>query len=58
MRGDGHGALPSVLAGAAVPPGGYRLRREELARLLAAGGLTGQALRAGPMGLGQDAAWL
>ena len=52
MRGDGHGAPPSVLAGAAVPPGGYRLRREELARLLAAGGLTGLALRAGPMGLG------
>ena len=53
MRGDGHGALPSVvLAGAAVSPGGYRLRREELARLLAASGLTGLALRAGPMGLG------
>ena len=51
MRGDGHGALPSVLAGA-VSPGGYRLRREELARLLAAGGLTGQAVRADPMGLG------
>jgi hypothetical protein len=49
MRGDGHGALPSVLA---VSPGGYRLRREELARLLAASGLTGLALRAGPMGLG------
>ena len=52
MRGDGHGALPSVLAGAARSPGGHRLRREDLARQLAAGGLTGLALRAGPMGLG------
>jgi hypothetical protein len=40
MRSDGHGAPPSTA------------RRQELARLLAAGRLTGQALRACPTGLG------
>ena len=52
MRGDGHGALPSVLAGAARSPGGHRLRREELSRRLASDGTAQQALRADPMGLG------